>query len=197
LAKRVGAPASKMLIPLSYAAILGGVCTLVGTSTNLVVSGFAQSKGLPGFAFFELAWIGLPLVAAGTLFMATIGARLLPARETLTSILSPDERREYILEAFVGEASPLAGRALRDWPAFAGCGLRGLEIIRGGVALKTDPEGTPFAAGDRVLLAGSARVFAPSASDGKESLAKVLAACGFSAIAAAEGEFVEATLSVE
>jgi di/tricarboxylate transporter len=80
LARKMKLPASKMLIPLSYAAVLGGCCTLVGTSTNLVVAGILQSRGEPPLRMFEIAWIGVPLLVAGTLYIAGLGRYLLPKR---------------------------------------------------------------------------------------------------------------------
>ena len=88
LARKMNRAPSKLLIPLSYAAVLGGTCTLIGTSTNLVVNGIITAKGLPAFSMFELGWLGVPVTILGGIYLAIFGNRLLPVREMLTSILS-------------------------------------------------------------------------------------------------------------
>jgi di/tricarboxylate transporter len=67
LARKMGMPGSKFLIPISYAAVLGGTCTLIGTSTNLVVNGILVERGLPAFGMFEIAWVGLPATIVGAI----------------------------------------------------------------------------------------------------------------------------------
>lgn len=153
LARRMKLPASKFLIPISYASVLGGNCTLIGTSTNLVVNGLIVEHGLPGLGMFELAAVGVPAAVIGALYLAVVGKRLLPARESLTSILSEDERREYMTEAFVPAASPLIGRSLRTAGLVKARGFRVIEVVRDGVAIHIDPAATPLAEGDRLVLA--------------------------------------------
>lgn len=152
LARKMKLPASKFLIPLSYAAILGGTCTLLGTSTNLLVSGIVRDRGLPGLSMFELAWVGIPLLAAGALYLAFTGRRFLPVREMLTAILSDEERREYITEVFVQPDSSAVGRAAAELGLTSSKGIRVLEIVRDEVALTFDPKTTKLAAGDRLIL---------------------------------------------
>lgn len=79
-ARRLGIPASKFLLPLSYAAILGRTCTLIGTSTNLVVDGMLQSSLGIHLGLFEVAWVGVPLLLAGGSFLVLFGSSLLPDR---------------------------------------------------------------------------------------------------------------------
>ncbi len=153
LARRMKMPASKFLIPLSYAAILGGCCTLIGTSTNLVVNGILLHRGEPGLGMFELAWLGVPAAVIGALYLALAGGRLLPAREMLTSILSDEERREYLTEAFVPPDSPLVGRSLKAAGLVSARGFRVIEVVRDGIAVTVDPGTTPLEAGDRLVLA--------------------------------------------
>jgi len=153
LARQMNHPASKLLIPLSYASIFGGVCTLMGTSTNILMSGIIQTQGLPPLGFFELAWVGLPLLGLGTLYLLFVGNRLLPERETLTAILSEEERREYITEAFIQPGSDLAGETFKSSSLRKAKGVRLLEIIRSGVAVPGDPRETEFLEGDRLVLA--------------------------------------------
>ena len=121
-ARRAGRSPSRYLMPLSFAAILGGVITLVGTSTNLVVSGLLEDSGRSAIGLFELAWVGLPVAAAGLLFLAFGAPRLLPQRR------SPSERydedaREFTVEARVAAESPLARLTVAE------AGLRNLEGV--------------------------------------------------------------------
>ena len=107
---------SKLLMPLSFASIFGGTCTLIGTSTNLLVNSTAVQMGQPPLGMFELAKIGLILTGAGLLYLRLIGRRLLPARETLASILQTSETKQYLTEAVVVTDSPLIGRRLAATP---------------------------------------------------------------------------------
>ncbi|WP_414662076.1 SLC13 family permease [Horticoccus sp. 23ND18S-11] len=153
LARRMKLPASKFLIPISYASVLGGNCTLIGTSTNLVVNGLLVEHDLPGLDMFELASVGIPTAIIGALYLALLGKRLLPSRESLTSILSEDERREYMTEAFVPPGSTLIGKSLRAAGLVKARGFRVIEVVRDGVAIHVDPVATPFEEGDRLVLA--------------------------------------------
>ena len=111
LAKKMNTPASKLLIPLSYASIFGGLCTLMGTSTNILMSSLMVDSGMQQLNMFELTKVGLPLLLLGMVYLMCFGRKLLPVRETLTAILSEDERREYITEAYVKAGSLLAGHS--------------------------------------------------------------------------------------
>jgi di/tricarboxylate transporter len=153
LARKMNLPASKFLIPLSYASVLGGICTLIGTSTNLVVNGLLVKRGEPGLGMFELAAIGVPTAVVGALYLALVGKRLLPAREMLTSILSEEERREYFTEAFVPATSPLIGKSLRAAGLVRALGFRVIEVVRNGVGITIDPDVTPLRDGDRLIIA--------------------------------------------
>ncbi|MBL9212148.1 MAG: SLC13 family permease [Opitutaceae bacterium] len=153
LARRMKIPASKFLIPVSFASVLGGNCTLIGTSTNLVVNGLIIERNMEGLGMFELAAVGVPAAFIGALYLALVGKRLLPARESLTSILSEEERREYMTEAFVPPASPLIGKSLRAAGLIKARGFRVIEVVRDGVAIHVDPEATALEEGDRMILA--------------------------------------------
>ncbi len=152
LARDMGIPASRMLIPLSYASIMGGTCTLLGTSTNILASGIMEQNGLAPLGMFEIGKVGLPILFLGTLYLMVFGKRLIPHRETLTQILSPEERREYITEAFVNSASPLIGKTLLEGGLQRTRGVRVLEIIRQGVALSGQLKEKVLQEGDRLVL---------------------------------------------
>jgi di/tricarboxylate transporter len=153
LAKSMNIASSKLLIPLSYASILGGTCTLIGTSTNLLASGILTESGYEPIGMFELASIGLPLVFAGTIFLVLFGNRLLPHRETLTAILSEDERKEFMTEVFVRPNSDFIGSNANDSGLAKHRSIRLIEIIRSGVVLKGKLNEIELREGDRLLLA--------------------------------------------
>lgn len=153
LAREMELPASKILIPLSYASIMGGTCTLLGTSTNILASEIIENQGMAPLTMFELGKAGLPILGIGALYLMVFGYRLLPHRETLTQILSPEERREYITEAFVKPGSSLIGKSLHDVGLKPAQGVRVLEIIRHGVALPGELKKVELRDGDRLVLA--------------------------------------------
>ncbi|MEN9403460.1 MAG: hypothetical protein RL091_2163, partial [Verrucomicrobiota bacterium] len=192
LARSMKLPASKFLIPLSYAAVMGGTCTLIGTSTNLVVNGILVSRGEPGMKMFELAWLGIPTAIIGALYLALLGKRLLPARETLTSILTDEERREYLTEAFVPPGSPLKGKTLKSAGLVTARGFRVIEVVRDGIAITLDNDSTPMQEGDRLVLAcrpsGIARARAMPGFD-------FTAEAGLEQIAAHEGVIFEGAVA--
>lgn len=152
LARKMQTPASKMLIPLSYASIFGGVCTLMGTSTNILMSGELVAAGMKPLGMFELASVGLPLLFIAGAFMVFLGPKLLPVRETLTSILTEEERREFITEAFVRHGSALVGQVYEESSLKRARGLKLMEIIRDGVALDGDIHQAVLEEGDRLVL---------------------------------------------
>lgn len=169
LAKRMNIASSKLLIPLSYASILGGTCTLIGTSTNLLASGILTQSGYQPIGMFELASIGLPLVLAGTAFLVFFGDRLLPHRETLTDILTEDERREFITEVFVRPNSKFIGKTIKDGGLSQYRPIRLIEIIRSGVVLKGDVNAISLLEGDRLLLACRPNQAMNTANSSKQS----------------------------
>ena len=153
LARTIKVPASKMLIPLSYASIFGGCCTAIGTSTNILVSSILQDHNMEPLSMFELSWVGVPLFFVGLIYLVFAGNRFLPVRETLTSMLSAEERQEYITEAFVKQDSVLVGVSLIDSKLMKTPGVRLLEVVRNGVVLQTSLNEIILAPGDRLILA--------------------------------------------
>ncbi|MGF1582758.1 MAG: SLC13 family permease [Gemmataceae bacterium] len=110
---------SKLLIPLSYLAILGGTCTLIGTSTNLVVNGLMVQNGLRAMQLFEIGVVGLPYAVIGLCYLFFIGSRILPDRKELMEQLG-ESRREYLVEMSVQPECRLVGQTIE------GAGLRQL-----------------------------------------------------------------------
>ncbi len=117
--RKTGLKAGKLLIPLSFLSILGGTITLIGTSTNLLVSGVAKSLGQPAFGIFEISGLGLIYAAIGFLYLYFIGHRLLPARDTVSSLLDAEDTRRFCSAVEVGPESSLAGERLFHHPLFS------------------------------------------------------------------------------
>jgi len=144
---------SKLMIPLSYAAIFGGTCTLIGTSTNLVVNGLlTQQAHLPGMGFFQLAWIGVPCAFIGIAYVLVVGRWLLPER--IPVFAQSQDAREYTIEMMVAMNSPLEGQTvqaagLRHLP-----GLYLVEIERAGEVIPAAGPEEKLRGGDRLVFAG-------------------------------------------
>jgi di/tricarboxylate transporter len=147
-------PVSKLLIPLSYAAILGGTCTLIGTSTNLVVQGMLikAMPGTGGLGMFDITWVGLPAALVGGAFVVIASRWLLPDRRP--AISTQDDPREYTVEMQVAPDSPLVGKTIES------AGLRHLpgvylaEIDRDGNILAAVSPQEVLRANDRLLFVG-------------------------------------------
>ncbi len=148
---------SKLLIPVSYLAILGGTCTLIGTSTNLVVHGLMRESGRPGLvdglAMFEIAWVGVPYALIGTLYLLVFGPRLLPERKELLEQLG-ETRREYLAEMLVTPGCRLAGRTVTEGGLRNLPGLFLIEIDRNGAMLAPVSPDDQIEAGDRLVFTG-------------------------------------------
>ncbi len=110
--EKLNLSSQKFLIPLSYATIFGGMCTLIGTSTNLVVHGLMLDNGIKGFSMFELGKIGLPVLVIGTVYVAIFGNWLLPGEKIKLNSRSLDSR-EYFYDLIVLKSSLLIGQELR------------------------------------------------------------------------------------
>jgi di/tricarboxylate transporter len=109
---------SRLLMPLSYASILGGCCTLIGTSTNLLVNGTLKDLNMEPMSMFQLAPVGIPLAIAGIAYLTIFGPKLIPARTTISGSLEIKDRSTPLYHVLIGENSPLIGKALKDTPLF-------------------------------------------------------------------------------
>lgn len=152
ICRKSGIAPSKVLIPLAFASMLGGTCTLVGTSTNVAASAYLRSTHLEPFGLFEFLPVGLAACLVGILWMALAGRRLLPthAEGSLTEEYSV---RQYLSELVVTGRSPLVGRALRD-VLFAEYETTVLAILRGNRKFSPDPD-TELQADDLLIVKAS------------------------------------------
>lgn len=147
-------PSSKLLIPLSYSSILGGCCTLIGTSTNLLVNGSLKDLGLEPMSMFALAPVGIPLAIAGIAYMVVFGPKLLPSRSSITGSLEIDHRTTPLHHLLIGEGSDLIGKMLPDTKLGSReAGIHVLEIRRGGARLMLPLSAVRVEKNDRFLVA--------------------------------------------
>ena len=131
LAAKAKIPPSKLLMPLAFGAILGGSCTLIGTSTNLAVSGAIQRYGQAPFSLFELTPVGIIMVGFGIIYMLFIGRKMLPARGGEDSLADRYSIREYTSELLVLPGSRLVGKNLAESNISTDLELNVLGILRG------------------------------------------------------------------
>lgn len=152
--RRMRVPPSKLLIPLSYAAILGGLLTVIGTSTNLVVNGLVGDAGLRPIAFLEIGLLGAPVCVAGLLLLVVAGRWLLPERP------DPDQAfenpQQFTSEVLVPADSKYAGKRLLDVDVPELGRFAPLEIVRGGTVVPAPRPDHVLQAGDRLVFAGPA-----------------------------------------
>jgi di/tricarboxylate transporter len=152
VARHYDVSASKLLIPLSYAAILGGTCTVIGTSTNIVVTSLASTDYGIHFGIFDITKLGVIVALAGVAYMALIGRHLLPSRESLASLVGSISTREYVTEMLVGETSPLRGQPLEKTELHKIANVRVQGIVRDGEFLPPPFHVAVLEAGDRLVL---------------------------------------------
>jgi di/tricarboxylate transporter len=152
LAHSVGLSASKLLIPLSYATVLGGTCSLIGTSTNIVANGAAVQQGMEPFSLFEISSVGVPLTVIGIIYLCTVGLRILPNRETFSDIMAGSRQRQFLTEVLVPLGSPLVGKTADESGVAKKLNARVIDVIRDRISLAPDIDRIVLQAGDRIVL---------------------------------------------
>lgn len=157
-AKKYNIPPSKLLMPLSYAAILGGMCTLIGTSTNLITHGLLQSHGFEGLSFFELAWVGVPCTIAGLIYIIFVSPYLTPARRDIR--YEEEIIRKLLVELEVTEDAEVIGKTVEKAGLREFNGFYLSRINRQGQEIGPVPEDEKLRAGDHLFYAAKGGVAA-------------------------------------
>lgn len=145
-------PPSKLLMPLSFGALMGGICTLLGTSTNILVSGIAEKSGLPPFGVFEMSAMGLVFLAVGALYMISLGSWLLPKRKVKSGLSESLDLGNYVVEVTITHAYENLEEPILNQKLFKDGSIKALQIVReNGKKVKVYPN-TPVAQGDVIRI---------------------------------------------
>ncbi|SEF62059.1 SLC13 family permease [Algoriphagus boritolerans] len=152
ISKKNQISSSKLLMPLSFGALMGGICTLLGTSTNILVSGIAEKSGLPAFGVFEMSKMGLVFLAAGILYMLTLGKWLLPKRKAKSGLSELLDLGNYVVEVTITEDYENLEEPILKQKLFKDGSIKALQIVReNGTKVKVYPN-TPVTQGDVIRI---------------------------------------------
>ncbi len=144
--------ASRLLIPLSYAAIVGGTCTIIGTSTNLIASGIVADAGETPFGMFEVGKLGILFVVATLLYLILGGWRLIPDRTTLSTLFDSEASQEFLTQVYITSNSPLVDQVFTETPLAKQRQLRVIEVVRDGRPIPIPLNELVFKAGDQITM---------------------------------------------
>ncbi len=161
--KRNNVYPSKLLIPLSYAAMLGGAATLIGTSTNMIVNSMVEEQTLlpdmPALEIFDFAWVGVPMILLGALYLIVAGKWMLPSRKAIADDLQTHDR-EYVVEAKVKANSHLIGKTVAETGLNEIKGLELVGILRKSFKITSVPSDVMLDKGDILIFTGETRIIA-------------------------------------
>lgn len=152
--RRTGISPGRVLMPMSHAATIGGMCTLIGTSTNLVAHEYARSQGLPGFSMFELGQVGLPMLLAGFLYILFVGRHFLPRNDTASDLPAYDQAGNYLAELLIQATSAWVGKPARAEVIARNYELELLGVYRKKKPVSLNEPATAYAAGDSLRVRG-------------------------------------------
>ena len=140
VAQRVNTSPSKLLMPLAFASLLGGMCTVLGTSTNILASSMAETAGLEPLSMFEFSRLGIIFFAVGVIYMMTIGRKIIPEHRTSGDLTRSFGLGDYLTELQLSDKSPLVGESLESAPLLEEFDIEVLQIIRGKDLLRPTPK---------------------------------------------------------
>jgi di/tricarboxylate transporter len=152
LCRKLDFAPSRFLIPLSYFAIVGGLCTKIGTSTNIIVSGIVDRTDLKPISMFEITPLGVAMCVVTVIFFYLFGRQLLPTRTSLAALIDSNTIKEYMTAAIVSEESPMAGQLFSETALAKIRGVRVLEVRRSGDRLETPLNQLRLEPGDRIIF---------------------------------------------
>lgn len=155
VARTMNVSISRLLMPLSFAAMFGGTCTLIGTSTNILVSTIAERYGQPAFGMFEFTPLGLIFFGAGTLYMLVLGVRLIPDRKPEQDLTEEFGMGEYITEIILNAEAKSVGQTIAHCSLVEDVGINIIEIHRDGGCLRLPSPQTVLQAGDLLRVVGN------------------------------------------
>ncbi len=159
VARKRNLDASKFLMPMSFAAMFAGTCTLVGTSTNLLITQLFRDHGGSAIGMFDFAPMGLIFFATGMLYLLTVGRRLLIPRRTAESLTEDYQLRHFVTELILRPNSPLLGRTVEEAALNETFNIQAIEIIRGEQRLLPSDNDARLRQGDILLVQGQSDSF--------------------------------------
>ncbi|WP_223671066.1 SLC13 family permease [Kangiella shandongensis] len=195
LAASVNMAPSKLLIPLSFASIFGGTLTLVGTSSNILMSSIASDAGQQPIGMFEMTLPGLCFVAVGFVYMLTVGRWLLPDRLSLIEVMKQKSQRKFIAEVFIPTGSTHIGKPATEFAA-AMDGAHLIDMVRHNISVRRGMNQLTIKAGDRLILKTAASELLSLKEDGEVEFTASLPQ-GVEPVTASESLVMEASISMK